>query len=64
MVPDLPEKARVRAEVSAEEVDVVEWEDAASVWVENASAQIVVIEQLTKEVPLVIRFNAQSVEHP
>ena len=64
MVPDLTEEARVPAEVSAEEADMVEWEDAASVRVENASAQIVAIEQLTKEVPLVIRCNAPSVEHP
>ena len=64
MVQGLPEEARVRVEVLAEEVDVAGWGDVASAWVENVSAQIVVIEQLTKEVPPVIRSNAPSVEHP
>ncbi len=43
------EEALDEAEVEAE------WMAVVSVWVENASAQIAVIEQLTKGVPPVMR---------
>lgn len=43
------EEALDEAEVEAE------WMVVVSVWVENASAQIAVIEQLTKGVPPVMR---------
>ena len=55
------EEAREPVEARDEEVDAAGWADAASMWMENASAQIAVIEQLTKEVSPVPRSNAPSV---
>ena len=48
-------KARERAEVWEEAAAEAGWEAKVSVWAENASAPIVVIERLTKEARPVMR---------
>jgi hypothetical protein len=49
MVQDLEGEARELEEVSDEAAAVAGWAAKVSVWVENAYAPIVGIEQLTKE---------------
>lgn len=55
MAQDLPEEARGQERALDGAVAVAGWVAVVSVWVENASAQIAVIEQLTKGVPPVMR---------
>ena len=63
MKQDLPEGARELEEALDGVAAVAGWAAVDSVWVENASARIAVIEQLTKEVPPAMRLTALNAVH-
>jgi len=63
MAQDLPEEAQEREGALVRAVVVEGWVAVDSEWVENAYAQIVVIEQLTKEVHPAMRLIVPNAGH-